>query len=218
MNYDALRHRMVQEQLRLRGIRDERVLAAMEDVARHLFVEDKLKNSAYDDCALPIGEGQTISQPYMVALMTELLALKGDEKVLEIGTGSGYQSAVLSKLAAEVYSVERIEPLASRANEILEELGCTNVHIVVSDGTLGLPGHSPFDGIIVTAGAPEIPQGYIRQLNMNGRLVIPVGNMYSQVLYKIIKTPEGTEKSVSTTCVFVPLVGKDGWPEPRHDS
>jgi len=209
---------MVQEQLRPRGIRDERVLEAMEYVERHRFVEDTLKNSAYDDCALPIGEGQTISQPYMVALMTELLALKGDEKVLEIGTGSGYQTAVLSILAAEVYSVERIEPLASRANEILEELGCTNVHIVVSDGTLGLPGHSPFDGIIVTAGAPEIPQGYIQQLNMNGRLVIPVGNMYSQVLYKIIKTPEGTEKSVSTTCVFVPLVGKDGWPEPGYDS
>ena len=209
---------MVKEQLKSRGIRDERVLSAMESVERHRFVTDNLADSAYDDCALPIGEGQTISQPYMVALMTELLELKGDEKVLEIGTGSGYQSAVLSKLAAEVYSVERIEPLASRAEGLLKELGYTNVHVVVSDGTLGLPGQSPFDGIIVTAGAPEIPQGYIQQLKIGGRLVIPVGSKFSQSLYRLIKTPEGADSSQSTTCVFVPLVGKDGWQKPGYES
>ena len=218
MNYETLRHRMVKEQLRSRGIRDERVLSAMDSVERHRFVTDNLADSAYDDCALPIGEGQTITQPYMVALMTELLALKGDEKVLEIGTGSGYQSAVLSKLAAEVYSVERIEPLALRAERLLKELGCMNVHVVVSDGTLGLPGQAPFDGIIVTAGAPEIPRGYIQQLTTGGRLVIPVGSKFSQSLYRLIKTPEGTDTSQSTTCVFVPLVGKDGWQKPGYES
>lgn len=217
MDFKELRHRMVQEQLRRRGIRDEKVLAAMECVERHRFVLDKFAESAYDDCALPIGEGQTISQPYMVAVMTELLELKGDEKVLEIGTGSGYQSAVLSKLAVDVYSVERIEPLALRAESILSECGCSNVHVVVSDGTLGLPGQSPFDGIIVTAGAPEIPPGHIQQLKIGGRLVIPVGNMYSQILYKVIKTHGGIEKSVTTSCVFVPLLGKDGWQEPGYD-
>jgi protein-L-isoaspartate(D-aspartate) O-methyltransferase len=208
---------MVQEQLRRRGIRDEKVLAAMEDIERHRFVSPDLTDSAYDDCALSIGEGQTISQPYMVALMTELLALKGDEKVLEIGTGSGYQSAVLSKLASEVYSVERLEPLALRAGRLLKVLACTNVHVVVSDGTLGLPGQAPFDGIIVTAGAPEILPVYMRQLKVGGRLVIPVGSRFTQSLYRLIKTPDGADKSQSTTCVFVPLVGKDGWQEPGSD-
>lgn len=209
---------MVQEQLRRRGIKDEKVLAAMEEVERHRFVSPDLTDSAYDDCALPIGEGQTISQPYMVGLMTELLALKGTEKVLEIGTGSGYQAAVLSRLASEVYSVERVESLASRARSTLGELGCENVHIIISDGTLGLPGHSPFDGIIVTAGAPEIPRGYMRQLTVGGRLVIPVGSRFSQTLYRVLKTPEGEETSQSTACVFVPLVGEDGWREPGDDS
>lgn len=204
---------MVEEQLIRRGIKDERVLAAMRDIERHRFVPEKLIESAYDDCALPIGEGQTISQPYMVALMTELLVLKGGEKVLEIGTGSGYQSAVLSKLAAEVYTVERVEPLAWKAKKRLEALGYTNVHVVVSDGTLGLPNHLPYDGIVVTAGAPEIPRGYIQQLKTGGRLVIPVGSKYSQSLYRVMRTPDGTEQSQSTACVFVPLVGKDGWRE-----
>jgi protein-L-isoaspartate(D-aspartate) O-methyltransferase len=209
---------MVQEQLRRRGIIDEKVLVAMEEIERHRFVSPDLTDSAYEDCALSIGEGQTISQPYMVALMTELLELKGGEKVLEIGTGSGYQSAVLSKLAAEVYSVERIGPLASRAKRLLVEVGCANVHVVVSDGTLGLPGQAPFDGIIVTAGAPEIPPVYIQQLKIGGRLVIPVGSIFSQTLYMVIKKPDGTDTSQYTTCVFVPLVGKDGWQEPKYDS
>jgi len=202
---------MVEDQLRSRGIKDERVLAAMESVQRHLFVDVHLRDNAYDDSALSIGEGQTISQPYMVAVMTELLELKGDEKVLEIGTGSGYQSAILSMLAAEVFTVERIHAIAVRARRLLQEQNYTNVQVIVSDGTLGLPEHSPYDGIIVTAAAPHIPQHYIEQLKVNGRLVIPVGSRFSQVLYKIIKTPSGISSSISTSCVFVPLIGKEGW-------
>ena len=202
---------MVVDQLEARGINDKRVLDAMEKVQRHLFVRDDLKDKAYDDCALPIGEGQTISQPYMVALMTELLELKGDEKVLEVGTGSGYQSAVLSMLAAEVFTVERITSLASDAKGLLEELDCKNVHVTVSDGTLGLLEHAPFDGIIVTAGAPEVPRKYMEQLKAGGRLVIPVGSRYSQVLCGIKKTADASEKTLSTACVFVPVIGEDGW-------
>jgi protein-L-isoaspartate(D-aspartate) O-methyltransferase len=213
MAYERQRSLMIEDQLKGRGMRDERVLAAMGSVPRHRFVGDNLQDNAYDDCALPIGEGQTISQPYMVAAMTELLELKGNEKVLEIGTGSGYQSAVLSLLASEVFTVERIESLANGAQKLLNELDYGNVHVIVSDGTLGLPEHAPFDGIIVTAGAPEIPGHYIEQLNVNGRLVIPVGNRYSQILYKLTKTSSGIEKSISTACVFVPLIGKDGWVE-----
>jgi protein-L-isoaspartate(D-aspartate) O-methyltransferase len=211
MSYEIERHYMVEDQLRARGIKDERVLAAMGKVQRHLFVSDPLQDRAYEDCALPIGEGQTISQPYMVALMTELLELKGHEKVLEIGTGSGYQSAVLSLLASEVFTVERVELLALRARRLMEKLEYANVHIIVSDGTAGLPQESPFDGIIVTAGAPEIPQQYIDQLKDNGRLVIPVGSRYSQILYNIRKTFEGIKTSFSTACVFVPLIGESGW-------
>lgn len=202
---------MVEDQLRTRGIRDERVLAAMGKVQRHLFVSENLQDRAYDDSALPIGEGQTISQPYMVALMTELLELKGHEKVLEIGTGSGYQAAVLSLLASEVFSVERVELLALGARRLMEKLEYSNVRIIVSDGTAGLPQESPFDGIIVAAGAPEIPQQYIDQLEDNGRLVIPVGSRYSQILYNIRKTVEGIKTSFSTACVFVPLIGESGW-------
>lgn len=202
---------MVEEQLRARGIKDERVLAAMESVPRHLFVDAHLQDRAYDDSALPIGEGQTISQPYMVALMTELLALKGDEKVLEVGTGSGYQAAILSRLASDIFSLERIGVLASRAQRILKETNCNNVNVIVSDGTTGLPEHAPFDGIIVTAAAPHIPQGYIEQLRINGRLVIPMGSRLSQTLYVITKTPSGLLSTASTPCIFVPLIGKDGW-------
>jgi len=202
---------MVEEQLRARGIKDERVLAAMEKVARHLFVDERLQAMAYDDSALSIGEGQTISQPYMVAVMTELLELKGDEKVLEIGTGSGYQAAILSVLASEVFTLERIKVLAEKARIHLQAQNCTNVHVIVSDGTTGLPEHSPYDGIVVTAAAPHIPQKYIEQLKVGGRLVIPVGSRFSQILYKIKKTPEGTIRSESTPCVFVPLIGKEGW-------
>ncbi len=211
MSYDYKRYLMVEDQLRSRGIQDERVLSVMGKVERHLFVDERLSDRAYKDCALPIGEEQTISQPYMVALMTELLELKGNEKILEIGTGSGYQAAVLSMLASEVYSVERIKSLASRARTTLEGIHCNNVHITVSDGSVGLPEHAPFDGIIVTAGAPAISQKLIDQLADNGRLVIPVGSRNSQVLQKIKKVGSGSENTLSTACVFVPLIGENGW-------
>jgi protein-L-isoaspartate(D-aspartate) O-methyltransferase len=175
MAYEKDRHLMVVKQLRPRGITDERVLEAMESVPRHLFVDDHLKDRAYDDCALPIGDDQTISQPYMVALMTELLGLRGDERILEIGTGSGYQSAVLSLLASRVYTVERIKPLADRAKELLARLEYNNVQVFQSDGSLGLKEYEPYDGIIVTAAAPEISQIYIDQLKVDGVLVIPAG-------------------------------------------
>ena len=204
---------MVEHQLRARGIKDERVLQAMQTIPRHLFVGEHLQDRAYDDSAIPIGEGQTMSQPYMVAIMTELLELKGDEKVLEIGTGSGYQAAVLSLLAAEVFTVERISTLAMAAERRFRELGYKNIHVVIGDGTLGLPEEAPFDGIIVTAAAPKVPETYIRQLKTGGRLVIPVGERHSQVLYQVKTTPSGTVTSISTPCVFVPLIGKYGWKE-----
>jgi len=211
MTHELKREMMVEEQLKTRGIRDSRVLQAMRKVPRHLFVSDELQERAYDDCALPIGEGQTISQPYMVAIMTELLELQGDETVLEIGTGSGYQSAVLSLLCSEVYTIERIESLAIKAEGLLRSLGYRNINVLIRDGTMGLPEYAPFDAIIVTAGAPEIPRVYIEQLKINGRLVIPVGDRYSQVLYQLKKTPAGIITKTSTPCVFVPLVGRYGW-------
>lgn len=213
MAYEEQRHLMVEYQLRARGIKDKRVLNAMENVPRHLFVDRDLQDRVYDDCALPIGEGQTISQPYMVAVMTELLELKGDEKVLEIGAGSGYQAAVLSLLAAEVFTVERIEVLALRAEETFKKLNYKNIHVVIGDGTLGLSEEAPFDAIIVAAAAPKIPEKYIQQLDIDGRLVIPVGNRFSQILYLVKKTPSGISTSMSTPCVFVPLIGKYGWEE-----
>ncbi len=208
---------MVEKQLESRGVRDVRVLEAMRTIPRHLFVSEELQERAYDDCALPIGEGQTISQPYMVACMTELLSLKGDEKVLEIGTGSGYQSAVLSMLAREVFTVERIRSIASNAEKLLQSLDYNNVHVVVSDGTVGLPGLAPFDCILVTAGAPDIPDQYMNQMNVGGRLVIPVGSRHAQTLYRIEKTSEGAERQESTACVFVPLIGKEGWQENNYN-
>lgn len=213
MAFEAERKLMVERQLKSRGIKNEQVLAAMENVQRHLFIDESLRDRAYEDSALTIGEGQTISQPYMVAVMTELLELKGNEKVLEVGTGSGYQSAVLSMLASEVFTVERVRPLALKVQEKFKKLGCINVHVVLGDGTLGLPEQAPFDGIIVTAASPKIPDTYIRQLKVNGRLVIPVGSRYSQMLYQVKNTPSGVRTSVSTPCVFVPLIGKYGWEE-----
>ncbi len=211
MSYEYSRHLMVQDQIAARGVSDERVLSAMETVPRHLFVNEESRERAYNDCALPIDDGQTISQPYMVALMSELLGLKGDEKVLEIGTGSGYQSAVLSMLASEVFTLERLPGIAAKADKLLKELGYDNVHVSTTDGTLGLPDEAPFDGIIVTAAAPEVPDCYLEQLKENGILVIPVGGRYSQSLYRITKRPDGYERTLSTGCVFVPLIGEKGW-------
>jgi protein-L-isoaspartate(D-aspartate) O-methyltransferase len=211
IDFPKARLRMVEEQIIGRGIRDPRVIAAMKKVPRHLFVEEALQSQAYSDHPLPIGEKQTISQPYMVALMTEALKLEGREKVLEIGTGSGYQTAILSELAANVFSIERIRSLAIRARKLINELGYFNAEIRFSDGTSGWPEESPFDAITVTAGAPNIPQPFIDQLTMGGGLVIPVGDAYSQELFRITKTEEGIKKEDLGGCRFVKLVGKHGW-------
>ncbi|MBI4595404.1 MAG: protein-L-isoaspartate(D-aspartate) O-methyltransferase [Candidatus Tectomicrobia bacterium] len=213
MNYEVVRKKMVEEQLMARGIRDERVLEAMERIPRHLFVEEALWDRAYGDHPLPIGEKQTISQPYMVALMTELLALKGTEKVLEIGTGSGYQTAVLSLLAQKVYSIERIKALGMRAREVLDKLECYNVVIRISDGTYGWSDHAPYDAITVTASSPEIPKTLVEQLKLGGIMVIPIGGTVSQVLTRVSRTTEGFSTQSVTECVFVKLIGQYGWTE-----
>lgn len=207
----AARERMVQTQLVARGISDPKVLYAMGKVPRHLFVEEALQSQAYGDFPLPIGEQQTISQPYIVAFMTEALGLTGEEKVLEIGTGCGYQAAILAELAPEVYSIERLYTLASRARQILGSLRYFNVKIKVGDGTLGWPEEAPFDAIIVTAAAPGIPRPLLDQLAMGGRLIIPVGDRNSQVLDVVHKTPEGLEHDYRGGCRFVKLIGSYGW-------
>lgn len=211
MDFKNLRDLMVDTQLIPRGIRDERVLKAMRKVPRHLFVDESQWFRAYDDMALPIGEGQTISQPYMVAIMTELLDLKGYEKVLEIGTGSGYQAAILAELSREVYTIERVQSLSLKASEVLRSLGYNNVHLRVGDGTLGWPEEAPFDRVIITAACPEIPEPIINQLNEGGIVVAPVGERFSQVLLKIRKEAGRLNEEYHTPCVFVPLIGKYGW-------
>lgn len=212
MNFEIARKRMVESQIIARGVSDRRVIEAMLKVPRHVFVEEAMAAQAYSDTPLPIGEKQTISQPYMVALMTELLELKGREKVLEIGTGSGYQAAILAVMADRVYTVERIRPLALRARKALDSLGLLNVNIKISDGTVGWEEEAPFDAIIVTAGAPDIPQKYIDQLKPGGRLVIPVGTQFEQVLVRVVKQEDGSVVQENVTgCRFVKLVGKFGW-------
>ncbi len=213
IDFPKARLKMVEDQITGRGIQDPRVIAAVKKVPRHLFVEEALQGQAYSDHPLPIGEKQTISQPYMVALMTESLQLTGREKVLEVGTGSGYQTAILAELAAMVFSIERIRALAIRARKLILELGYSNVEINFSDGTSGWPEESPFDAIIVTAGAPDIPQPLVDQLAMGGRLVIPVGDAYAQDLIQIAKTEDGIKTKDLGGCRFVKLVGKHGWGE-----
>lgn len=213
MNYETLRRKMVEEQLIPRGISDARVLSALGKVERHAFIQPDLRDSAYQDHPLPIGEEQTISQPYIVAEMTQRLSLKGEERVLEIGTGSGYQAAILSCLAKEVYTIERIPALAEKAAHALKELGYNNVKTKVGDGTLGWSEYAPYDAIIVTAGAPKIPDAYIEQIKEGGRLIIPVGGRFSQVMTCAEKKSEGIAVSQVCGCVFVPLLGKDGWNE-----
>lgn len=212
-DYAAARDRMVTEQLQGRGIRDARVLEAMRKVPRHLFVDPMVGWKAYDDSPLSIGEGQTISQPYMVAIMTAALSLQGNERVLEIGTGSGYQTAVLAELAARVYSIERIPALAERAEKILARLKYENVSVRIADGTMGWPEESPFDAIVVTAGAPHVPPPLLEQLQIGGRLVIPVGPSHAQTLRRVIKREDGVEEEESVGCVFVKLIGEHGWHE-----
>ena len=213
MDWESLRQEMVETQLLPRGITDEAVLEAMRSVPRHLFVAPGMESRAYGDHALPIGEGQTISQPFMVALMTQSLELTGSERVLEIGTGSGYQTAVLAELAEQVFSIERVGSLASRARQVLEELGAANVAIRVGDGSIGWTEFEPYDRIIVTAGAPEVPQSLVEQLGDPGIMAVPVGSQGLQQL-RIIERSDGEVRTRdSGGCVFVPLVGREGWSE-----
>ena len=205
------RDRMVKDQIVARGVKDPQVLDVLRRVPRHHFVLPETKRQAYEDHPVLIGCGQTISQPYMVALMTELLELKPQEKVLEIGTGSGYQTAILAELAAEVVSIERNEPLADRARACLESAGYDNVTVLVGDGTLGWPEDAPYDAILVTAGSPQLPSSLEAQLAMGGRLVCPVGSRDIQKLLKVVRTTEGFREEAGISCVFVPLLGAEGW-------
>jgi protein-L-isoaspartate(D-aspartate) O-methyltransferase len=215
MNFDIARKKMVQEQIAARGITDRRVLDAMLKTPRHIFVQEAMAAQAYSDSSLPVGDKQTISQPYTVALMTELLELTGKEKVLEIGTGSGYQTAILAALADRVYTVERIRPLALRARKCLDSLRLFNVMLRINDSEgspIGWDEEAPFDAIIVTAGAPAVPQVLTDQLAVDGRLVIPVGDEREQRLVKIVRKDIGTlETTTSIGCRFVPLIGRQGW-------
>ncbi len=209
--FSDLRNLMVEEQLLGRGISDQRVISAMRSIPRHSFVPKREQASAYEDRPLPIGEGQTISQPYMVALMSQMLALQADEKVLEIGTGSGYQSAVLASLAQEIHSIEKVEVLAGQALSSLRELGIENVFISVGDGSLGWPQEAPYNAIIVTAAAPSVPQPLLEQLAPNGRLVLPVGSAHRQILQKWWPEGEGFLHEDFSPVAFVPLIGEHGW-------
>lgn len=211
MDYKRDRERMVLTQLEARGIKDLRVLAAMRKVPRHYFVGEALQDQAYGDFPLPIGREQTISQPYMVAEMTQLLELTPDDQVLEIGTGSGYQTAILAELAHKVYTIERIRELLIEAKKRLDRLKYLNVVTKCSDGTNGWPEKGPFDGIIVTAGAPHVPEPLKEQLAIGGRLVIPVGDIYSQVLMKIIRKKDRFIEIAMGGCRFVKLIGNHGW-------
>ena len=207
----ALRQKMVDVQLRARGIRNERVLAAMARVPRHLFVADEFQDSAYEDHPLPIGAGQTISQPYIVAFMLEVLSLDGSDTVLEIGTGSGYQTALLAELAREVYSVERIESLAQAARTILEHLGRTDVRLTLGDGSRGWVEYAPFDAIVVSAAAPQIPQALLEQLREGGKMIVPAGPPEAQEL-KLVRKQEGQAAVTNLEgCRFVPLIGEQGY-------
>lgn len=212
--FNSERKQMVADHLIKRGINDQKVLDAFLKVPRHMFVEDVFQDRAYDDHPLPIGVGQTISQPYMVAFMTQVLQLKGTEKVMEIGTGSGYQAAILSGLVEKVYSVERIKKLSERAeNILLHELKYKNIVLIVGDGSYGLPQFAPFDRIIVTAGSPDVPKTLLSQLADGGRLVLPQGDRYSQTLTIVDKKGDEFITSYEGGCVFVPLIGKYGWKE-----
>ncbi len=206
------RHRMVEHLRSHYKIADERVLAAMESVPRHRFVPEALRTQAYKDNALPIAGGQTISQPYIVARMTELLGLMGTERVLEIGGGSGYQTAVLSALAKRVYTIERLSVLAAELKKKVVEFGLRNVSVRCDDGTAGWKVYAPFDAILVAAGGPEIPEPLLEQLEIGGRLVIPVGETQkSQMLIRVTRTANGYEKENCGPCAFVPLIGQHGW-------
>jgi len=212
-SYINKRHEMVERQLRGRDIKDKRVLAAMSKIERHVFVPESVRQYSYSDRALPIGFGQTISQPYMVAVMTQSLGLKGNETVLEIGTGSGYQAAVLSELAKAVYTIEIIEGLGKRAAKVLQEHGFGNVKVKIGDGFEGWPEHAPYDGILVTCAVNKIPKPLIEQLKIGGRMVLPIGEtLRYQKLKVLIKGEHGKmREEYILDCVFVPMTGKHGW-------
>ncbi len=210
--FDEQRARMVEEQLRRRGVTDARLLEAFRKVPRHLFVPEDVQRDAYHDHPLPIGGGQTISQPYMVALMTHCLRLQGHERVLEIGAGSGYQTAVLSELALEVFAVERLAELLAQTQQRLARLGCRNVHFTTGDGSLGWPEHAPYDAILVSAAAPDVPAPLVAQLAEGGRMVLPIGRPEAQMLTEIEKRHNTIYRKEIAHCVFVPLIGKHGWP------
>lgn len=215
VDFDDLRRQMVETQIARRGVTAGPVLAAMREIPRHLFVPPHLQHDAYSDRPLGIGEGQTISQPYIVAIMTATLDVRPDDRVLEIGTGSGYQTAILARLAAHVTSLERHAALAERAWEILAAIGVRNVTLRVADGTEGAPADAPFDRILVTAGAPSVPEALRAQLADGGRLVIPVGPARVQHLTTIERSGDRFVTRQGEPCVFVPLVGRHGWPEGR---
>ncbi len=202
---------MINQQLIARGIKDEKVLEAFRRVPRHKFVRPEDKDSSYDDGPLPIGQGQTISQPYIVALMTEALEIEGNDKVLEIGTGSGYQAAILAELAREVYSIERVSQLGEITQNKLKDMGYTNIFIKIGDGTKGWGENAPYNAIIITAASPKVPSSLWKQLAMGGRMIIPVGDLTSQNLLLLKKTDKGRVKYNLGGCRFVPLLGENGW-------
>ncbi len=211
VDFYKIRQQMVENQLIPRGIKDNRVLEVMRTIPRHLFVPANQIQIAYDDMAMPIGEGQTISQPYMVAIMTELLECRPESRALEIGTGSGYQTAILASLVKEVFTIERIATLSERAREVLEALGFKNIHFIVGDGSKGYEEAAPFDRIMVTAAAPKVPDSLCKQLSEGGILIAPVGERHLQQLAKVRKKGEAYITEYSTGCVFVPLIGEQGW-------
>jgi protein-L-isoaspartate(D-aspartate) O-methyltransferase len=211
--YAIRRRKMVERQIEPRGVQDRKVLETMTEIPREIFVDEALRAQAYADNALPLGHGQTISQPYIVARMTEMLNLNRKHRVLEVGTGTGYQTALLARMARHVFSIERIRELALKARTNLEHLGFDNISLRVGDGTLGWPDAAPFDRILVAAGSPEIPTSLINQLSPGGRLVLPVGTEKAQVLTMVESTEEGLIHRQDESCVFVRLIGQEGWPD-----
>lgn len=213
--FDERRARMVEEQIKARGLTDERLLTAFRKIPRHLFVAEERQHEAYEDHPIPIASGQTISQPYMVALMTAHLRLQGHERVLEIGTGSGYQTAILAELALEVFSVERLPELLSAVSQRLQGLGYLNVHLSAGNGSLGWPEHAPYDAILVGAAAPDVPAPLVDQLTDHGSMVLPIGPQNAQLLHVVEKRGGMVVRKAVASCVFVPLLGRYGWP---HDT
>ena len=212
-SYAGQRRKMVEEQLVERGINDLRLLEVVSRVPRHLFVQESLQHRAYGDTPLPIGENQTISQPYIVGAMTEALHLKGEERVLEIGTGSGYQTAIIAELCRQVFTIERLNNLSRKAQNVLESLNYMNIVFKMFDGTYGWPDQAPFDAILITASAPEIPGSLVKQLGDGGRLVAPIGEADKQKLVVLTKNGDRVSRRDLGDCKFVPLIGKYGWPQ-----